>query len=490
MKRLHILMIKSYIGPFILTFFVAMFILLMQFLWKYIDDLVGKGLEWYTILELLMYASAGLVQMALPLAVLMASIMTFGNLGENNELMAMKSSGISLQRIMKPLSGIAALTAVFAFLFFNYVTPYTNLQTTALLYDIKQQRPTLHFKEGTFNNDIDGYVIKIGKKDNNKNLLYNFMLYDHTDMRGNTNVTIADSARMVVTEDKKNLILTMYNGCTYEEVTENKKKHRINRPHRRTKFKEQQVIFTLEGFDFKRSDFDWIKKDYRAKNLIQLSNSIDSLDSVLFVKKDKFAQNLIVSNYFKSDYRFSKRDKLKQNKEADTGKSAVNIDSIWQAESRNFKIRILEMALHNAKMAQSYIVSTEQEFYVKTKNIRKHEVEWHTKFTFAFACLILFFIGAPLGAIIRKGGLGLPVVISVMFFILYYIITISGKKLVTEDILPANIGMWISSVVLLPLGVFLTYKATHDSVILNIETYLNFFRRFFDLNVIRKNNSQ
>jgi len=550
MKRLNLLMYKSYIGPLVLTFFISMFILLMQFLWKYIDDLVGKGLEWRVIVELLIYASPGLVVYSLPLSVLMASIMTFGNLGEHNELVALKSSGISLFRIMMPLIVFSAGLGIFAFFFFNNVMPYTNLKTGSLLFDIKHQRPVLDIKEGIFNNDLEGYTIKISpcyilsdqsvarlkekgldeatitklskiktklyssedafitdlktvlgdemygkhgktifnaleKKKKTKHIMYNFILYDHTDYRGNTNVTIADSASMYMTKDTSNMILTMYSGRGYEEVT-NETNRGQGFPHRRYIFDEQRVVLELRGFKFTRTNDELFRHNYQMQNLSELQTSIDSLESELDVRKKEFAFNLININYLKTIDRTLMEDKRDSLLPANylaldpkNQKVVKDLDTMYSKLSEPQKAAVLDNAETYARSAESYISTMKSDIVERSKWLRRFEAEWHRKFTLSIACLLLFFIGAPLGAIIRKGGLGVPILLSAFFFVAYYVISISGEKFVKEDVIAAHVGMWISTVVLLPLSVFLTYKAANDSVLLNIDTYSNFFRKIF-----------
>lgn len=486
MKRLHSFIVKSYIGPLVLTFFIAMFILLMQFLWKYIDDLVGKGLDFSIIAELLLYASAGLVPMALPLSILLSSIMTFGNLGEHNELLSIKSSGISLQRIMFPLIVLTVLISIGAFFFSNNVMPYTNLRYGALLFDIRHQRPELDIQEGIFNNDIDGYTIKVGDKNRETNMMYDFILYDHTQHKGNTMVSVADSASMSVTEDKRYLILYMYDGYGYEEVYDDRQKRRNEYPLRRSEFKKQRVLFNLEGFQFEKTDKKLFKHHYQMMNLQQLNEAIDSLSDTFIERRDNFVRNLITTNYIKTlPKRYLKKDTLGTEKnvakahERLSKAKPVDMDSMINNLDDSQKQRITELAENYGEAANSYIRSTSGDFDERKRWINKHKIEWHRKFTLSFACFIFFFIGAPLGAIIRKGGLGIPVVISVIFFIIYYVVSLMSEKFVREGFIPAYLGMWFSSAILLPLGIFLTYKATNDSVILRIDTYFDMLKKIF-----------
>jgi len=461
----------------ILTFFVVMFVLLMQFLWRYIDDLVGKGLEMDIIAELLLYASAGLVPMAIPLAILLASLMTLGNLGENNELLAMKSAGISLPRILSPLIFITIIISLSAFFFSNNVLPYTNLKITSLLYDVRQQRPELQIKPGVFNNDIEGYIIKIGERDPRTNAMRDILIYDHTAQQGNVSVTVADSGYMKITSDDQHMILTLYHGATYEEMEEKSGKRRtIERklPSRRTIFEEQTVILELKGFGFERTNEDLFRSNFRALRLSQLKHVGDSLTQEVERRRNVFHSNLITSTILRSPHG-NRRDSLAE------VTMRLDIDSLFAEAPHNIQKRIIDRALENARSAKSYAVSTQDELYHRGRFIARHWIEWHRKFSLSFACFVFFFIGAPLGAIIRKGGLGMPVVVSILFFLVYYVISLTGEKFVRELIWSPSLGMWVSSLILLPLGIFLSYKATTDSVIMNADFYIETFKKVFRL---------
>ncbi|HUW05909.1 MAG TPA: LptF/LptG family permease [Williamwhitmania sp.] len=476
MKKFHSYILKSFLGPMLMTFFIVMFILLMQFLWKYIDDLVGKGLTWDIIGELLLYASATLVPMALPLTVLLASIMTLGSLGENNELLAMKAAGISLRRILAPLIILIIVISGLGFLFSNNVLPVTNLKMKTLLYSVGQQRPELQIKEGVFTNSINGYSIKVGSKDRNSNLMRRIMIYNHANNEGNISVTTADSGYMRVTANKKFMVVELFHGNAYEEVrnTGRPRNAKANDyAFRRTFFKEETFILPLTGFDFKRTDEGLFKSNYQMLNLKQLAHAEDSLTDELSSRKKMVFRNMLGAGAFMGPIDTS--GKL-------NNKYPYSVDSAMATLDLNEKKSSLNYALSMARSAKNNLATTKDEISYKQRVIYRHEIEWHRKFALSFACFVFFFIGAPLGAIIRKGGLGMPVVISVFFFVIYYIISITGEKFVREGMLPAIDGMWISSVILLPLGVFLSYKATTDSMLLNIDWYLQIIkkvRRFF-----------
>jgi lipopolysaccharide export system permease protein len=474
MKKLHLFVLKTYIGPLISTFFVVVFVLLMQFLWKYIDDLIGKGLEFAVITELLVYTSAGLVPLALPLAILLSSLMTFGNLGENFELTALKSAGVSLQKIMSPLIILTIFMSIGAYYFANIVLPFTNLKMRSLLYDVQQQRPEMQIREGIFYNGIDNYSIKVADKNHRTNMMYDIKIYDHTDRRGNLKVTIADSGFMRITEDKSYLVTTLYSGYNYEEMEERARQRQVRTfPHRNDVFSEQVLIIELSGFDLQRTDEEAFRHNSQMMNLTQLKMTIDSLDQILSKQVSEHTDNLITSSFFKKEaYRHRGSDTLTL-----ALKKPLDIQGLEQDLTLDQERRAWDQALVDARLMRNQIISTKTNFDWQNKRIRRYEIELHRKFTLSFACFIFFFIGAPLGAIIRKGGLGMPVVVSVLFFVLYYVIDISALKFVRELVIPAFPGMWISSIILLPMGIFLTYKATTDSVIMNTETYYNIYKR-------------
>jgi len=444
----------------------------MQFLWKYIDDLVGKGLEWKVIAELLFYATANLVPMALPLSTLLAALMTMGNLGENNELLAMKSAGISLPRIMSPLIFITVMISVSAFFFSNNVLPYTNLKITTLLYSVKQQKPELAIRDGVFTPLNDVYSIKVGERDPKTSLMHRIMIYDHSKNEGNVIITYADSGYLKVTSDEKRLIATLYSGNTYEEMQEKtstrKSSNRIY-PSTKQKFQEQIITFELQGRGLQKSDEDLFKSSAQTMNLHQLEIVKDSLNKQLQSREKSFQKGLL-SNI--------KQRNGNRNTGIDTKKRfRLSGDSLYNSINNFEKQRVIEVALSNVRSIKSYISSTTDELVSKGKYIAKHKIEWHRKFSLSFACFVFFFIGAPLGAIIRKGGLGMPVVISVLFFVLYYIITITGEKFARELMWQPAAGMWLSSFILLPLGAFLSYKASTDSVIMNSDFYIEAFKK-------------
>jgi len=480
MKKIHTLVLKSYAGPLLATFFVALFVLLMQFLWKYIDDLVGKGLEWYIIAELMFYASSTFVPMALPLAILLSSLMTFGNLGEHYELVAMKSAGISLRSIMKPLIILSVIISGFAFYFSNNILPVANLKFKALLYDVRQKKLAVNIKEGIFYNDLENYVIRVGKKGKDGNTIYNVMVYNHTEHKGNTDVTIADSGLMQSTPDGRYLLFTLYNGYTYQEKVDQKDAQQ-KLPFQRTYFGEQQRKFDLSTFELNRTDEELFKNNFEMLNIRQLNYFIDSLGVSLHNKRQglagNFDQNYLSYRMMDSIYRISP--------DTISFSNPAFLDSL----SSDDRLIVTATALSSARNLKRNLEFQAQTFRSSEEFIRKHKVVWHRKFTLSFACLVLFFIGAPLGAIIRKGGLGMPAVVSILFFILYHITSMIGQKSALKGAMEVSTGMWLSSIILLPLGIFLTYKATTDSPLMDMEVWNRIIKKVYIMKYLRKKKS-
>jgi len=486
-KKLHLLVLRSFVGPLILTFFFVVFILLMQFLWRYIDDLIGKGLEMDVISEFLLYTSASLVPMAMPLAVLLASLMTFGNLAENLELLAFKSSGISLIRIMAPVMVLSAFLAVGAFMFANYVMPVTNLKMRSLLYDIQQQRPELSIKPGVFDNNLEGYSIRIGERDSKTNLLTDILIFDHTRKEGNTKVTLADSGYMKMSADEKHLLLTLYNGRTYEEMQKQKTegRHIKSYPHQRSHFEHQELIIEMTGFGLNRTDENLFRNSYQMLNIGQLQHFEDSLEGDLDLLIDEFHAMMNQTLVRKSKNIMIKRsrlipDSLKTEISEDEKEVArVHVDSAFAKLNKLEQRRAITQAINFARSNKGITTSNANTSDWKISKLRRYQIEIHRKYTYSLLCLIFFFIGAPLGAIIRKGGLGIPVIVSVLLFLIYYVIGMLAEKVVRENVLLPFVGMWISTVVLIPVSIWLTIKAANDSVIMNVETYFLWAKKIY-----------
>ncbi len=463
MKKLHLYVMRQYFGPFMGTFFISLFVLLMQFLWKYIDDLVGKGLEWQIIAELLFYASSTFVPLAVPLAVLLSSLMLFGNLGERYELVAAKSAGISIRQIMMPLIVLVTFLSIGTFFFANNVLPIANLKFQSLLFEVREQKPALTIQEGVFNSSIDNYVIRIAKKDRDNETIHDVLIYDHSRRMGNTTVTRAEWGKMVMTADKKYLIFTLYNGFIIDEDTK-RGVYNLIRPITRIKFSENQKRMDLSSFSMNKNNDNFFKKGYQMLDIEQLNTVIDSMDILVQKQKSYFAKNMLSNFYYMTNF-VDTTNRFDANTISTVNKDPMS--DLSDAEQNS----VVEFALHAVRNQRENIEFNKQDYKTQYKMKWKYEIEWHRKFALSLACLLLFLIGAPLGSIIRKGGLGFPMVFSVFVFILFWIINITGEKFAREGVMPAYVGMWISTFVLLPLGLFLMWKASTDSQLLDSEAW-------------------
>ena len=467
MKKLYSYILRSFIGTFIFTFFIAVFILLMQFLWTYLDDLVGKGLGFDVLGKLIFYTSITFVPMAMPLAILLSSLMCFGNLGEFYELVAMKASGISVWKIMRPLLIFSIIMSFTAFIFSNNVLPVATLKSKTLLRDVRKQKMSLDIPEGTFYKGIDGYTIRVNKKNVDGNTLYGVTIYDHTEYKGNIKVTTADSATIALTPSQKEIVFTLYDGYNYNEVVDDKQ-YRQRRPFEKMKFDKQYISFDISDFDLIQSDENSLKGHYSMLNIDQLRIAIDSLKIDNEERKNTYKISFI--NRFQH---FSSRDIKSNDKYRHSDSDTISIfkwpllDNFSEREQKS----IINSACSSTRnICDNIEINLKDDEREKT-NLRKHEQTLHEKFSLSIACLLFFFIGAPLGAIIRKGGLGLPIVISVVFFVIYYIITITSQRIAIAGDIPVFLGVWLSSMILLPAGIFLTIKATTDSSILDAESW-------------------
>ncbi len=475
MKRLHLYIIKSFIGPFFVTLLISLFVLLMQFLWVYLDELVGKGLDFGIILEFIVYTMAMLMTNAWPLAMLLASIMTFGDLGENNELLAMKAAGISLYRIMRPVIILSIIMTIGSFYFYNNVIPVSYKKLIALMSSIRQLRPEIIVKEGIFSNDIDNYSIKVGRKSANGDMLYDFMIYDHTEDKGNTTVTVADSGTMKITKDKKYMILNLYSGETHAEM-QPRDRQKLTFPSRTDKFEKQSIFTDLRGMELERKDESVFRNSNRALNNSQIVYFVDSLGRALDrLRTDNALTLTYLSPLNIGIFKLARKDTIP---------TAVlklvqysDVDSIMKKSSASEKINIINGALNSARNNTRAIQQSDELVTASARILNRFGIEWHKKYTFAIACLIFVLIGAPLGAIIRKGGLGTPLVISVVLFIFYWIISTTGEKTSRESVSSIWQGVWFSTFIFLPMGILLTYKAANDSVVFNVHAYVEFFKK-------------
>ena len=455
MKRLHLFLIKAFIGTFIATFFIAIFLLLMQFLWKYIDDLVGKGLEFTQIAELIFYASARFVPIALPIAMLLSSVMVFGKLGENYELAALKASGISLTRILFPVSIFVIIISYSSFLFSNYVMPIANLKNGSMIYDIQKKKPALNIKEGIFYKDIEGFSIKVTEKDADGKTLKNIIIYDHTENNINNKVIIAESGIMQLTKDEQFLEIILYNGHSYIDISKNSKNDK--EAFRTTHFKENLIRFNLSSFSSMNNSEDLYKGHYAMLSNKQLDIAIDSLNQKFMTRKNNFAKNI------KSKYN-----------------SKLELDSLYILDGLDLinRRKQFNIAISKLNSLKSIAKSNKNDLEYRNIIITKHEIEWHRKISLATACLLLFFIGSSMGAIIRKGGFGYPVLISVFFFIFYHVLSMIGEKSAKDLSMHAYEGMWLANIVFLPIALFLVYKAKNDSKLFD---FSSLFKRIIPL---------
>ncbi|MBQ9076768.1 MAG: LptF/LptG family permease [Muribaculaceae bacterium] len=487
-KRLYAFMLQSFLPLFLMTFFICLFIVLMQFLWRYVDDLVGKGLEMSVIAELFFYAALTMVPMALPLAVLLASLMTFGNLGERFELTAMKASGISLLKTMRPLMVLMMFVAIGAFFFQNNVLPVAQTKMWTLLYSMRQKSPELDIPEGVFYDQIPGYNLFVKAKNRETGVLYDLMIYDVSRGFDNARIILSDSGKMSFTEDKTHLFLKLYSGESFENLREqNSSNSSQNMPYRRESFADKEILVAFDA-NFTRMDESGMRNQYVGKNMSELQETIDSVtikvDSIgsAYGKAIKEKPYFGIQ-YYRNAYRDGKVVKVPQ--KTVQLEQPLNVDSIFAGATRGFAKSYLSQALVKAKRNKQDYEFKSYSMQDDRKTIRRHGIEMHKKFTLSFACIVFFFIGAPLGAIIRKGGLGMPLVISVILFIFYYIIDNTGYKMARDGKLDVWEGMWLSSVILLPLGIFFTYKAVNDSAVFNSDSYLRFFQRLLGRNVVR-----
>ena len=474
-KKLDIFVLKSFLLLFSGTFFICLFIFMMQFLWRYVDELVGKGLEIGVLAQFFFYSGITLIPVSLPLAILLAALMTFGNFGEKFELLSMKAAGIPLLRIIRPLIIFCVMLCGMSFYFQNVVAPKAQTKLWTLLVSMKQTSPELDIPEGVFYSDIEGYNIYVKKKDRETGIMKDLLIYNFSEGFENAHIIWASEGSMEMTEDKQHLFLHLYNG----EQFENLKSQSIdskNVPYRRETFREKHIVIEFDG-GFNMIDGSFLSERHDTKNMNQISHSIDSLT---------FRADSIGRATFKDtkrttyrEYTVTQRDSVKMT----SGEipAIINVDSLFQAYTLAEKEKALKSASDRLNTLTSDWKIKEMQMSDADKNIRRHQSTWHQRITLSLSCLIFFFIGAPLGAIIRKGGLGLPVVISVIIFVLYYIIDSGSTRVARSGEMNIILGTWMSTLVLAPIGAFFTYKSNKDSVVFNLEVYTGFFRWLFGL---------
>ena len=486
-KRLYLFMLQSFLPLFLMTFLICLFIVLMQFLWKNIDDLVGKGLEISVIGELFFYAALSMAPMALPLAVLLASLMTFGNLGERFELTAMKASGVSLIKAMRPLIIFMVLVAIGAFFFQNNVLPISQTKMFTLLYSMRQKSPELEIPEGVFYDQIQGFNLYVREKNRDTGMLYDVLIYNVSKGSDNATIIYSDSGKMSITDDKSHLILKLWQGEQFENLREQGVSAN-NVPYRRESFDNKEVMIASAA-NFNRMDESGMRNQFVGKNMAELQQTIDSVNKRVDSIGAEYGKSIKEMGYFGLPYytyQSSPEGVLSIKQKEVTMTKPLDIDSLFRGSNPSFAKSYLTQALSKAKR-----IRQDYEFRSYTMNddrrtIRRHNIELMKKFTLSVACLVFFFIGAPLGAIIRKGGLGMPLVISVFLFIFYFIIDNTGNKMARDGRIEVWEGMWLSTFILLPLGIFFTYKAVNDSALFNRDAYTNFFRKLIGRSETRK----
>lgn len=482
-------MLQRFLPLLAMTFFICLFIVLMQFLWKSIDDLVGKGLSPGIIGELFFYAALSMVPTALPLAVLLASLMVFGNLGEKFELTAMKASGISLFRIMRPLIIFMILLAIGAFFFQNDVLPVAKTKMWTLMFSVRQKSPEVEIPERSFYDQIPNLNLYTESKNPETGMLYGMIMYDLSRGYDNTRVILADSGKFNFTEDKTRLFLHLYSGEMFENMRDNSMGASGSTflPFRREHFTDKQIYFPFDA-NFNRLDEEGMRSQYIGQNVSQLRHSIDSIGHQVDSLGNIYAQEIRTQPYF---------GVYPEHKPGEDGKihevaphpvqmeKPLDIDSIYQSRGPGMVKSYLNQAIAKARRQKQEYLYRSLAIEEQAKLMRKHDIEMQRKFTLSFACIVFFFIGAPLGAIIKKGGVGTPLVISVLLFIVYFLIDNIGYKMARDGKVPVWEGIWLSSLALLPLGVFFTYKAVGDSAVFNIDAYRNFFMRLAGRNMSR-----
>jgi lipopolysaccharide export system permease protein len=463
-KKLDKLIIKSFLGPFIATFFVALFILLMQTVWKYIDDLVGKGLDFLTIGKFIWYMSATLLTLAMPIAILLSSIMTFGNLGESFELVAIKSSGISLLRFMRPLFFISLLLCGITFVFANYLIPVAYLKSTTLYNDIVYKKPAFDLQEGIFFTHIPSYAIKVGKKEADGKTIHNVLIYDQSNSLQD-NCIVAENGIMTVSADKRFLEFNLENGFRYQERGNSTDS---STEYIRLGFKTFKKLFDLRALQKSNTNEDIYKNNFKMKSIGLLNGSLDSLINL----KDS------LTNKMNKDIKgFIHYPVINDSLWKTTAAFKNKADSMYYLIPDSARLSVYESALNTLSLINSTIQNNTTEITTKKADIKFHKLEWHRKFSLSMACMVLFFIGAPLGSIIRKGGLGMPLVVAIVFFLLFHLLNMFGEKFVKEEITSPFVGMWLAVIVLIPVGIFLTYKAMNDSQLFSKEFYYRTFKK-------------
>jgi len=491
--------------------------MLMEFLWRYIGDLIGKGLEWYVIFEFIFYSIPYLIPNALPLAILLSTIMTFGNLGERFELVALKSSGASLLSIMKPLMGVMVIMSILAFYAANILIPRANLSWGALFYDVTHKKPALNIKDGIFYNELEGFSIRVGKKLDDDAGIEEVLIYMKNGNKGAVDVILAERGKMEFTENERFLVMTLYNGKRYQEMVESPNYNRTF-PHNTMSFESYKLSMDLGELELQRSDPELFKDNYKMLNISELQHRMDSMDE-LVSRKHEFLFNYLeayfhfpkttedttteTTSIWTKEYSFTEaqlttpfadqlatfihlEDSTTRVEASEETSRMPLVEAIKPKKSRPVKkvnasiskSEMIEDAKQTIRNLTRIVSSTEEDIVKLNKRRARYNIQWHKKFSLAFSCILLFFVGAPLGAIIKKGGFGTPMIAAILLFILYFILQTVGEKLSREMVIEVWSGGWLSSFAFFPIAVFLTYKANSDSKLFDLDYYRNVVRRF------------
>lgn len=498
-KKLHIRLIKAFVGPFLASFAITMFLFLMHFIWLYIDDLVGKGLSSWIIIKLLALTTATLVPMALPLAVLLSALMAYGNLAEHFEIVAIKSSGISLMKTLWPNFLLILIISIGSFFFVNNVIPIAMLESRSLLWDVRQKKPAFNIEDGIFYNEIDGYSIKIGRKEEDNETIHDVIIYEQKYGSEQINVIRAKKGRMFLSANKRLLHFNLNDGVRYQEMTDEKNYYQ-NYPSNITAFKKQEMAFDLSALDMKKTDKELFKSDYRMMSLNDLRLNRDSMTKKI-LERNSYQKDYL-KNYYKAmdttKYGSLSATNSEQNTLLqDSARDTMRVVDIIPFTNKNLMAGIDTIELQDMLVTLKSTIGMQKDICDNTiqsnedyrENRTLYTSEMHKKMTLSVLIIILFFIAAPLGTIIRKGGLGMPLVISVLMFIMYYVISLSGEKMAKESVWSMEVGMWLANIVFLPLAVFITYKASIDSALFDSDIYRKLFRKFRKTREAKNSNS-
>ncbi len=489
LKQLDKWLILQFLPPVVLTFFIAMFVFIMQFFWKYIDEIAGKGLEWYYLLELIFWLSISLVPMALPVAILISSVMVLGSLGEHYEMASIKSAGVSLWRTMLPLVFISGIFFTISFVIANNIVPYSNLKFRVLLRDIRQQKTSFFLDEGIFNYDFENLVLRVGEKAEESGEIRDVLIYDHSDRKGNNSQIIAKSGEIYSSKDKRYMVMKLYEGHQYQDQKPASRKEKKKYPFVRTNFKSLEKIFDLSEFDLKETDENIYKGHEAMLTIRQSKAKIDSLRLKMFLKN-----NLLV--YSRTYFNYRKRPKdstMIYDPIPPDMKLEKNYNNIVDLIPEKKQAKALDRALTFARSVNSHSVSAQKSVERIEQMIVKHQLQIYQKINFALSCILFLFIGAPMGAIVRKGGFGWPMLISIIFFVVFIMLEITGRKLAEEMAIHSFVGGFLPCMVIFPFGIWLTYKAMQDANASSLNAFftkvVSFFKREKPEEAIESNNS-